>query len=337
MIGDAIWKYPYSTADSADKFRDPLKFHSLASSRKVDKTNKQSVAYMIARPHICLRCQYRLTKLSGSSKSQAALQSTDAKAKRSRIVPDDRDQDESSFHHTRRPLRLSRRPLVAPAQLSEHPLGKLYGYTGQQLRENREKLSVSVLGESAEVIVLRDSKISNYNHRVEENVETQESIDILARLAEERGLVGWDEVETNINEFRRKNDDQPRTALEFSQLITDLQGGFTVAQLARYIKAHGQNDEKAPKLSSNSLIHRVSHWIPGISESDGYLDQDELRGYDLQSYTSKQRLVLRILRECWKLKLPLVEEGVGQIEIELAPGDLDLLLRKIYESRWYQD
>jgi hypothetical protein len=101
-----------------------------------------------------------------------------------------------------------------------------------------------------------------------------------------------------------------------------------VAQLAKYLQAHGQTDTKAPKLSSTSLIQRISPWIPGISESDSYLDQDELQGYDLRSYTSKQRLVLRILRECWKLKLPFVEEGIGQVEVELAPGDFDLLLSK---------
>ena len=292
---------------------------------------------MIARPHICLRCQSRLAKRSAPSKSQFTFQSTDAKARRSRIIPDDNDQDEGGFHPTRRPLRLSRRPLGVPKQISEHPLGKLYGYTGQQLRENREKLSVNVLGEAAEVIVLRDSKISNYNHQIEENVETQEGIDILAKLDEERGLVGWDEVEANINEFRPKEDEQPQTILEFSQLITELQGGFTVAQLAKYLQAHGQTDKKAPKLSSTSLIQRISPWIPGISESDSYLDQDELQGYDLRSYTSKQRLVLRILRECWKLKLPFVEEGIGQIEVELAPGDFDLLLSKEYISCCYPD
>jgi hypothetical protein len=289
---------------------------------------------MIARPHICLRCQSRLARRSNPARNQIAFQSTDARPQRSRIIPDDYDQDEDRFHHTRRPLRLSRRPLGGPNHISQHPLGKLYGYTGQQLRENRERLSVDVLGEAAEVIVLRDSKISNYSHTIEENVETRKGIDILAKLDKERGLVGWEEVETNIDEFRPKEDEEPQTTLEFGQLLTDLQSGFTVAQLARYLQAHGQKDKKAPKLSSTSLIQRISPWIPGVSESDSHLDQDELRGYDLQSYTSKQRLVLRVLRECWKLQLPFVEEGVGQIEVELKPGDLDLLISKGHTSRF---
>jgi hypothetical protein len=204
----------------------------------------------------------------------------------------------------------------------------LYGYTGQQLRENREKLDVDVFGEATEVIVLRDSKISKIRHRYEEDAEAREGIDILAKLDEERGLVGQEEVERNINDFRPSNERRPRTREQFSELLTGLQSGFTVSQLARYLQAHGQKDTAAPQLRSTSLILRISPWMPGISESNDPLDSDQLRGYDLQSYTSKQRLVLRLLRECWKLELPFVEEGIGQIEVELNPGDLDLLLSK---------
>lgn len=295
---------------------------------------------MIARPHICLKCQSRLAGRSIPSRTHVVFQSTQSKPKRSRVIPDvnqarrardDLDQEEEGFHAPiKRPLKLSRRPLGAPKPLSEFPLGKLYGFTGQQLRENREKLSVNVLGEEAEVIVLRDSRVNNYTYTKEEDVKSQEGIDILARLDEERGLVGWEEVESNINEFRPTKDSRPQTRLEYSQLLTGLQSGFTVAQLARYLQTHVQKDTRAPQLNPDSLMLRISPWMPGISESDTRLDQDEIAGYDLESYTSKQRLVLRILRECWRLELPLVEEGIGQIEIELKPRDLDLLLSKKY-------
>ena len=283
---------------------------------------------MIARPHICLRCQYRLSRCSGSSKPRVAFISTHRKHKKSKIVPDYPGDDEEERHGPiKRPLKLSRRPLGPQKHISEYPLGKLYGFTGQQLRENREKLGVDVLGEMAEVIVLRDSKMRNYTQgEYEENVEAQEGVDILAKLDEERGLVGWKEIESNINDFRPTDGRHPQTREEFGDLLTGLQNGFTVSQLKSYLEVHGRKNLADLAPISVSLALRISPWIPGVSESDERLDDDDLRGYDLESYTSKQRLVLRLLRECWKLELPFVEEGIGQIEVEIKPGDLDLLL-----------
>lgn len=214
--------------------------------------------------------------------------------------------------------------------ISEYPLGKLYGFRGQKLRENREKLPIDVLGEEAEVIVLRDSKFNTYDHADVVEVQEVESIDILAKLDEERGLVGEKEVEENINELRPKQGEEPRTRRELNGLVTELQNGFTVSQLARYIQSHGSKHPAEVQPPTSSLLLRISPWVPGISESNELLDNDHLKGYDLDSYTSKQRLVLRLLRECWKLELPAVEEGIGQIEVNLKPGELDLLLCKIW-------
>ena len=285
---------------------------------------------MIARPHISSRCQDLLSRRSVLSTSQVVSISSQLKPHRPRIVPDDPEDDEDFQPLIKRPLKLSRRPLGLPKSVSEHPLGNLYGYTGQQLRENREKLSVDVLGETAEVIVLRDSKINNYhNNRYEEDVETQQDVDILAQLDQERGLVGWKEVVENINEWRPTDGSRPQTRAQFSELLTGLQNGFTVSQLAKYLQTYGGKAlaDHGPITASPAL--RISPWIPGTSKSEERLDGDHLRGYDLQSYTTKQRLALRILRQCWNVELLSIEEGTGQIEIEVKPSDLDLFLSEI--------
>ena len=287
---------------------------------------------MIARPHICLRCQYRLARRSSPSKSQVASISSQIRPPDSKIVPDDPKDDEEYHAPIKRPLKLSRRPLGSRKHVSEYPLGKLYGYTGQQFQENREKLNVDVLGETAEVIVLRDSKINNYsNYRYEEDAESAEGVDILAQLNEERGLIGWEEVVNNINDFRPNGGCRPETREQFSQLLTGLQNGFTVSQLAKYLQTYGQKDLASPEPISASAGLRISPWIPGVSESEERLDDDHLRGYDLQSYTTKQRLGLRVLRECWHVELPFIEDGIGQVEAEVKPSDLDLLLSERYD------
>lgn len=282
---------------------------------------------MITRHHICLRCQSLRARRSAPSANRIAFQSTDSGPHRSIIPPDDLEDEESLYAPVKHPLKLSRRPLSPDRPLTKYPLGKLYGYTGQQLRENRETLPIDVLGETAEVIVLRDSRISKTRPSHEEDVETQEGIDILAKLDEERGLVGWEEVQANINDFRPSASERLQTKDQFSGLLIGLQSGFTAAQLARYLKAHGKKNVSTQSVTAQHAL-RISPWVPGISDSDRPLQRDALRGYDLRSYTSKQRLVVRILRECWELELVDVEEGIGQIEVELKPGDFDLLLSK---------
>jgi hypothetical protein len=191
-------------------------------------------------------------------------------------------------------------------------------------------LDVDALGEPAEVIVLRDSKYTTYDYAKEyQVVEPVESIDILAALDNERGLVGQKEVEENINQFRPKKGEEPQDWDGFNKLVQDMQAGFTVSQLARYIQSFNEaNGGEKSSPSVGFLIPRISPWMPESSKSTTYLDGDSTGGYSVASYTNKQRLVLRLIRECWKLALPEVEEGIGEVELELKPGDYDLLLSK---------
>jgi hypothetical protein len=295
------------------------------------------IAYMIARPHVCLRCQLRLAK---RSKSQVRSQSSDTKlpVHEPRVQSSDPNNHEDflDIAPVRRPFlrRLSRRPLNLPKPtISEHPLGRLYGYRGHKLRENTEQLEVHALGQPAEVIILRDSKFNYYN--VENVVETQEAerIDILERVNSERGLVGQKEVESNINEFKPEKREEPQSWDEFNGLVQALQNGFTVSQLEKYIENYGRGkktkEQDFPSIKDQALILHVSPWMPDFAKSADRFDDDSLRGYSLDSYTTKQRVVVRLLRDCWKLQLPELEEGIGQVEVHIHSGDLDLLLSEL--------
>ena len=296
---------------------------------------------MIARPHICLRCQLRLAK---RPTAQVRFQSTDARLP----VPEPRAQSQDPKDHeelldfapVRRPLRprLSRRPIGPPKPaISEHPLGNLYGYLGHKLREKTETLQVDSLGQPAEVIVLRDSKFNYYN--AEKIIEAQEveRIDILETVRSERGLVGQQEVEANINEFEPKEGEEPQSWDEFNGLVQALQNGFTVNQLEKYIENYGGKklkEQDSLSINNQALILQRSPWMPDFAKSTDEFDNDSLRGYYLESHTTKQRVVVRLLRDCWKLQLPELEEGIGQIEVHIRSGDLNLLLSELdYFSR----
>jgi len=178
----------------------------------------------------------------------------------------------------------------------------------------------------AAVIILKDTEFKAYSFGAKqiEDLEPR-SINILAELDNERGLVGRQEVEENINQFRPKEGHEPQTEEDFNTIIQEIQTSFTSSQLARYIQAH---EKGVPKLADDALIIGITPWTPGISESRLPLDEED-RGYSFSSYTGKQRLALRLVRHCWNLGLPQLEEGIGEIEVELRPKDFYLLFRKL--------
>jgi hypothetical protein len=285
---------------------------------------------MSTRPYICLKCQSHLARRT-PPKIRVAFQSTSTKSSDYHR----RAQGESS---TVQPLR---KPYIRPTFLQQtkvspnssktpYSLGKLYGHAGRKKREDRERLNVDALGAPADVIVLRDTKVTTYTHvETVDPAEAPQPVDILATLDNERGLVGQKEVEENINHFRPKDGEQPQNRDDFNRLVQDVQSAFTVSQLARYIHNFsngGKHDSS--KAGTGSSIPRISPWMPETSKSIEQLDDESSRGYSLASYTAKQRLVLRLLRECWKLELPELEYGVGEVELELKPEDYELLLSK---------
>jgi hypothetical protein len=226
-------------------------------------------------------------------------------------------------------------------QVSKHPLGRVYGDIGQLQREERERLDIAALGNRAEVIVLRESKIYGAKPRLREiEAVKPTSIDIQATLNSERGLVGQKEVEENINQLRPKKEQNPQSWDEINELVQEVQGGFTASQLARYIKLFGdpykppQTPEKAREVKK---FIRISPWIPlSGDEKDGVQRYKRSSGgHPVASYTGKQLLALRLIQECWHLKLPElpeleddIENEIGEIEIKLFPGVYKLLVSK---------
>ncbi|KAH7409633.1 mitochondrial inner-membrane-bound regulator-domain-containing protein [Cadophora sp. MPI-SDFR-AT-0126] len=294
---------------------------------------------MIVRPasgrgsHICLRCQRGLAKRQNAAASQKASQSTASKPRE----PSER--------------RLVRRVVDADVEYNINNNftqglgnaldykafrngvgGRLHGHRGLQVQENRERLNTTTLGDPADVLVLRDSILTLYaagGSRAMEEMEP-EHIDILSQLEEERGLVGQKEVDRNIDAFRPANERQGWEAI--NELVKELQDSFTMTQLQRYIRNfEGRRDPEPPIESwvtsqKDAKIHRVTPWLPGVSEIQEYFDNDPLRGYFLPSHTVKQRMVLQLLHECWMLELPELADGIGQFEIEIGKEDMDLLL-----------
>jgi len=219
--------------------------------------------------------------------------------------------------------------------LSEHPLGKLFGYTGSMQREGRETLQIKSLGKAAEVIVLRDSglKFSRQTTVIPED-EKAEVVDILATLNKERGIVAHTQVDENINTFRPQIGKEPQDRQQFNELVQQIQSSFTISQLAKYIQTfserQGPDTVYLRKTLKTKMIRRISPFLPQAAIDNDPMDPASIRGYSFPSYTPKQRLALRVMRECWRLQLPELEDGIGEIEVELTPPDFQLLSKSFF-------
>ncbi|KAE8448750.1 hypothetical protein EG329_008965 [Mollisiaceae sp. DMI_Dod_QoI] len=280
--------------------------------------------------HICLRCQRSLAKRALHPQSPVLQRFSERRRysqQAARKVNDDQNSESSDVDVGR--IREEKYETKAA-----RPLGKLRGHRGLYKREDLEELrGATALGDKAKVIVLRDSIFSKYALDEQKMRKVKpKHIDILGQLAEERGLVGEEEVTENINGFRPEEEGGPRDFDQIKELVLKLQESFTAPQLDKYIKDFkGKCKQEDPDnvwnaKNSTAPITRITPWQPGISEIEEYFENDPLRGYGLESYNPKQRLVLRLLRECWMIELPELADGIGQFEIQVQNADLDLLL-----------
>lgn len=250
-------------------------------------------------------------------------------------------------------------------RLSALPLGRMYGLNGNQLRENTKTLGVDSLGKPAEVIVLQDSKSLRYvaPRPIQSTIEAP-VVDILAQFNSERGLIGRDEVNDNIETLRPQGKVLPWS--EIRVIEDQLSDGFTMAQLLYYIESTerqrmaalagnaasdtqtgkaveekveaeveslavgsgeiGQPISNAVEIKAQNIILRQSPWMPGTSDEGDHFDESSLRGYISEAFTPKQRVALNIVRLCWGIESQELLSSVGEMELQVNSADLDLLL-----------
>lgn len=232
----------------------------------------------------------------------------------------------------------------------EEPLGEVYGHRGMVRVKDTEEIETKTFGEPSKILVLRQSRITKYAWDGYKGTEFEHLKDrkgpvdidsyILERIDAERGLPSLSEVEENVKHFKPKKGREPKDREEFNQLIQKIQESFTTPQLQQYIDNYkgravsGLDTTSTTNLSSSSKdedakILRKSPWVTELFDTEEYFDSDAaLHGYALASHTTKQRVVVRLLRECWKLNLPDVENSIGSVDIAIRPNHLELLLSK---------
>ncbi len=221
----------------------------------------------------------------------------------------------------------------------------------------KDSLGLNVLGEPAEVLILRDKR----NHfRLESNIArvrasgpdknpAQEPINSSGMLKEmdaERGIADIDEVCKNIESVGASWVARTKgsiTGVAYKDLVSRLQEGFTKQQLGAYLNRAGK-DPAADVFDlnveiANSLYTRSSWQLvggkalrrskaPGILSNppEGVSNKKEASGKERGKGISKDALVKRVLRQCWNITPRFQDSSLGEMDIRLKKLHLSLIL-----------
>jgi hypothetical protein len=288
------------------------------------------------RPYVCLQCQRNSTKRFIQSTTNADINpsanSTDTSTPSSAIQHEPQT-DKPTFRNRRKPF-IDRKIKTASGTrvVGLDGAAKLHGHRGRKLQEKIEDLKLNSLGDAATAVVLRDSKYTFYTHVARLKDQEAEHVDIEKLLEQERGLVSQEEVRSSIDALLPQESQKPQTWEQLNEYVHVLSEGFTTAQLSTYIESFKMKsttgdvqEEDNEHLSPDSHILGVTPWMPGVSQIAETFEASPLRGYVVASQTTKQKLAIKIFRQCWQLDVPEISEGLGQFEIQLARQDIDLL------------
>lgn len=301
---------------------------------------------------ICLRCQYRLSLRQGSRAGRRRPLGYPQQLQRFTSGPKSRQGQLSSIEPGTGNGNLERAPI------RYYPEGLHQNQNNRHGNEPspKDSLGLNVLGEPAEVLVLRDklnnfrldSKMARLHASGPDKNPAQESIspsEMLEEMDAERGTVDVDEVCRNIESVRASWVAMTKgssTGVAYKALVSRLQEGFTKQQLGAYLDRAGL-DPAADVFdlsveTSNSLYARSSWQLAGnmppqksrapqisnkmpTKESNKVLPK---KGH--RHRLSKDELVKRILRQCWNIRPKFQESSLGEMDMRLKKVHLNLIL-----------
>ena len=224
-------------------------------------------------------------------------------------------------------------------------------------RPTKNSLGLNVLGEPAEVLVLRDRQ-----YRIDNDIgmgkiratgpdrnpvqEPTSSSGLMEKMNAERGIVGIDEVCNNIENVRAswaESIEGNITGLSYHDLFTRLCEGFTKQQLAAYLTRNDKNPiadvfdlsaEISNSLYTRSSWQRVGETAARQSKAPKIADKTPYKDFNTAEDPGKERfkgwkrddLVQRLLRRCWNISPRFQESLIGELDLRVQESHLNLIL-----------
>lgn len=276
---------------------------------------------------VCLRCQFRPT--------QARFQWPSAAARYAQVRGNSTTAD-GPFHddalkrdaNTDEPSANGSSQQAPGARRSE---GRVYFTRGTLVQPRIEGLDFDVLGQRGETIVMKDlgkGKKREFPPLILEVAETEASPeddqDIWGSALDLGAPTTEAEVQANINELRPA-DVRILTQKDFDAIADAIRGGFTVAQLVRYIGANRKDRASldTPEADPDApwILQRLP-WVPQPPSTQQIPD------------SPKKVLVGQLMRMCWGISIQEHVDGPGYLDIYLRDPEFSLLL--VGNRSWLQ-
>ena len=296
---------------------------------------------------ICLRCQCRLSARQ-KSRSSRRLYIRDPQQLRRFTSGPSLGQEQQSLQDAANDEDTIER---APIRYCFEDAGPKRSHT-----PTKNNLGVNVLGEPAEVLVLRDRQYG-FNHDIDMGriratgpdrnpvQEPTSSSGLMEKMNAERGIVGIDEVCNNIENVRAswaESTEGNITALSYHDLVTRLCEGFTKQQLAAYLTRNDKNPiadvfDLSREVSSN--LYTRSSWqlvgetaarqskAPKIADNTPSEDSNTAGdpGKERGQRRKKDELVQRLLRRCWNISPKFQDSLKGELDLRVQESHLNLI------------
>jgi hypothetical protein len=138
----------------------------------------------------------------------------------------------------------------------------------------------------------------------------------------------------NIHELRPKSS-QPLLTNDFEELKMKLEAGFTASQLQQYVHTfhlippepkvdapQPKESQDTPTIQSPWMVKKHP-WVPVVPVGPQETDVAELYHPDM---SPKEKLVLRVMRDCWGISSHRTLEVQGRLDVEMADTEFNLLL-----------
>lgn len=217
-----------------------------------------------------------------------------------------------------------------PPRPLRHPRNRTYKTRGHFVSPEHEGLSIDILGKPGGAIVLRETRAIEKRARPPALVLDADNgpIDPASLLA--AAIVGSASEDILLNIHELKPETLILTEKEFNKLKGTLVKGFTSAQLGLYLREHQQAgrfvQEEAETVDEHPWILERHPWAPIFANVTQEVDS-HLVGYIFRGMAPKERLAIRLMRECWDVSSQKVLDKDGHVSLQLRDVEFSLLTR----------
>ncbi|KAI9702212.1 MAG: hypothetical protein M1820_006294 [Bogoriella megaspora] len=216
---------------------------------------------------------------------------------------------------------------------------KVRGRYGDEVVEDSAPLKIDSLGKQTEVIILRDADVDRSQEQPawrsargerKGKKEPLSQENIMSIVESEDQAPDQEQIDKNIEELRRSMGAVPGTDIhttksEFDEVFGILYNGYTIQQLAGYLRTVGEQSSPSTQSQIPHSI-RKSIWKPGTtslserlpSETDSIVEPSGQK-------TQKGLLVDKIMRHVWNVHIQEIEENFGQLELTMRRWQKTLL------------